>query len=32
MQLLKAAAKPKAVLVDKVAVQVELLVNTSAKQ
>jgi hexosaminidase len=32
MQLLKAAAKPKAVLVDKVASPVELLVNASAKQ
>jgi hexosaminidase len=32
MQLLKTAAKPKAVLVDKVASPVELLVNASAKQ
>jgi len=32
MQLLKAAAKPRAVLVDKVASPVELLVNASAKQ
>jgi hypothetical protein len=32
MQLLKAAAKPRAVLVDEVASPVELLVNASAKQ
>ncbi|MGO9336216.1 MAG: beta-N-acetylhexosaminidase [Terracidiphilus sp.] len=32
IELLKAAAKPKAVLVDKVASPVELLVNASAKQ
>jgi hexosaminidase len=32
MQVLKAAAKPKAILVDKVASPVELLVNASAKQ
>jgi hexosaminidase len=32
MQLLKAAAKPKAVLVDEIASPVELLVNASAKQ